>query len=128
MKKIVCGIILLLVILGIVIAIYMNHEKDRKQKEQNIETVLTKTVDVEGKEAKYELLKNKDDTIYGIEFQNPDLMTDITITKRGYKEEIKNSLEENMYKFKEDGVYKLEIKTVNGTRITTTTFKVVVQN
>lgn len=127
MKKILCGIILIIIIIVVIIVLHVNNSNDIDKSEQNIESVLTKTVNVEGKEAKYTLLKNEDATIYGIKFENSNLMTKINIAKRGFKEDIKNSIEKDTYNFKEDGIYKLEIETVNGTRITTTTFKVVTQ-
>lgn len=129
MKKILCGIIILvMVVIAIVMIVRkVNNSNDINQNEQNIESVVTKTVEVEGKKAKYTLLKNEDSTIYGIQFENTDLMTKINIAKRGSKEDIKNLIENDIYKFTTDGVYKLDIETVDGTRITTTTFKVVTQ-
>lgn len=128
MKKILCGIILISVIIAIVMVVKnLNNSNDIDQNEQNIESVVTKTVEVEGKKAKYTLLKNEDSTIYGIQFENTDLMTKIEILKRGSIEDIKNLVENDIYKFTADGVYKLDIETVDGTRITTTTFKVIAQ-
>lgn len=128
MKKILCGIILIIIIIAIVMVVKnVNNSNDIDQNEQNVESVVTKTVEVEGKKAKYTLLKNEDSTIYGIQFENTDLMTKINIAKRGSKEDIKNLIENDIYKFTTDGVYKLDIETVDGTRITTTTFKVVTQ-
>lgn len=128
MKKILCGIILVVIIIAIVMVVRnVNNSNDIDQNEQNVESVVTKTVEVEGKKAKYTLLKNEDSTIYGIQFENTDLMTKINIAKRGSKEDIKNLIENDTYLFTTDGVYKLDIETVDGTRITTTTFKVVAQ-
>ncbi|MCI8760168.1 MAG: hypothetical protein HFJ34_03465 [Clostridia bacterium] len=128
MKKILYGIILIaIIIVVIVVVIKTNNSNDMNKNEQNIESVVTKTVEIEGKKAKYTLLENEDSTIYGIQFENTDLMTKIEIVKRGSIEDIKNLIKNDSYKFTTDGVYKLNIETVDGTRITTTTFKVVAQ-
>lgn len=128
MKKILYGIILIaIIIVVIVVVIKTNNSNDINKNEQNIESVVTKTVEIEGKKAKYTLLENEDSTIYGIQFENTDLMTKIEIVKRGSIEDIKNLIKNDSYKFTTDGVYKLNIETVDGTRITTTTFKVVAQ-
>lgn len=129
-KKILFGIILLIVILIVIIIIY-NRIENRKNKIQEsqhgIERITSRTFNVEGKEAKYTLLKNEDGTVYGIEFQNIDLMTKITIIKVETKEEIKDSITNNIYRFTTNGICKLKIETIDGKDVTTAPFKVIVK-
>lgn len=122
---IVCCIIFVIIIL-VVIVICSRHAKNNTN-EIEIENLSTKTFDVEGKETKYTLLENEDGTVYGIEFENPELMEKITTIRRKSNEEIQDLIVDNIYEFTESDTYKIKIETVNGINITTPPFKVVVK-
>lgn len=118
-------IFLVLMILAIVVVITM---KDGNKSQLENQSVLTRTLDVEGKEAKYTLLENGDSSVYGIQFENWDVMTEVNLVRRTGKQNIKEEIDnKGIYKFKEDNVYKLEIETTNGIKITTDTFNVISQ-
>lgn len=123
-NKIFLMLPILLVVVLIIGIVIINTKKDNEAREERRKSILTRTLEVEGKEAKYVLLENKDDTIYGIRFENDDLMEKITIIRREGRKEIKNEIVDSMYRFTEDAIYKLEIETTSGTRITTDTFEV----
>ncbi len=114
-------VLVVILIIGIVI---ITTKKDNEMEQERRKSILTRTLEVEGKEAKYVLLENKDDTIYGIRFENDDLMTKITIIRREGEKDIKNEIVDGIYQFTEDAIYKLEIETTTGIRITTDTFEV----
>ena len=116
--------ILIIIVLVIITVIYINNIHIN---ESQVEDKLTKTIEIEDETAKYTLLKNEDDTIYGIKFENLNLMTQINIIKTGSREDIISLIKNNTYEFTTDGIYKLEIVTTNGAKITSTTFKVVAQ-
>lgn len=120
-KIVIIPIVVILIVLIGTIIIVTQKDNEQKQKEG---TILTRTLEVKGKEAKYALLKNEDDTFYGIQFENDDLMTRITIIRREGKKEIKDEIVDGIYKFTEDAIYKLEIETITGTTIRTDTFRV----
>lgn len=128
-KKILFGIILLIIIIVAIIIIYNmieNNKNTEKESKHGVESITSRTFNVEGKEAKYTLLRNEDKTVYGIEFQNLELMAKITIIKVETKEEIKkDSITNNIYRFTTDGICKLKIETIDGNRVTTAPFKVV---
>lgn len=123
---IVIVIFLVLIILAIVAAITIKNGDENELENQS---VLTRTLDVEGKEAKYTLLENEDGTVYAIQFENWDVMTEVNLIKRKGRQNIKDEIDnKGIYKFKEDHVvYKLEIETTNGIKITTDTFNVASQ-
>lgn len=128
-KKIIFGIILLIIILVVMMMIYHimeNNQNKVEQKEPEIERITSRTLNVEGKEAKYTLLKNGDGTVYGIEFQNLDLMAKITIIdKKGEEKEIKDSIINNIYQFTTKDICKLKIETIDEKKLTTAPFKVI---
>ncbi len=122
MKKIILCVIILIVVSLLVFIVVKNRNSNQiedKSKE------ITKTVKIEEKEAKYTFLKNSDGTIYAIKFENLDLITRITMTKReGDSQEIKDLITDNIYQFEENGIYKMEMQTINDRVINTDTFKV----
>ncbi len=122
MKKIIlCVIILIVVSLLVFIVVKNTNSNQIEDKSKEI----TKTVKIEEKEAKYTFLKNSDGTIYAIKFENLDLITRITMTKReGDSREIKDLITDNIYQFEENGIYKMEMQTINDRVINTDTFKV----
>ncbi len=122
MKKIIlCVIILIVVSLLVFIVVKNTNSNQIEDKSKEI----TKTVKIEEKEAKYTFLKNSDGTIYAIKFENLDLITKITMTKReGDSQEIKDLITDNIYQFEENGIYKMEMQTINDRVINTDTFKV----
>lgn len=122
MKKIIlCVIILIVVSLLVFIVVKNTNSNQIEDKSKEI----TKTVKIEEKEAKYTFLKNSDGTIYAIKFENLDLITRITMTKReGDSQEIKDLITDNIYQFEENGIYKMEMQTINDRVINTDTFKV----
>ncbi len=123
-NKIVLILPILLLVVCIIGIVIITTKKDNEDREERRNSILTRTLEVEGKEAKYVLLENEDDTIYGIRFENDNLMTKITIIRREGKKEIKDEIVDGIYRFTEDAIYKLEIETTKGTRITTDTFQV----
>lgn len=129
-KKIVIGIIGLIIMTLIMILIFAFHKEDEDKKKlaQIIKENESRTFDVNGQEAKYTLLKNKNGTVYGIQFKNPELMTEITTIRTGARENIKDYItEKGIYLFKEDALYKLRIKTVNDISMVSDAFRVVIQ-
>lgn len=122
MKKFILCVIILIVVSLLIFVIVKNSDSNQiedKSKE------ITKTVKVEEKEAKYTFLKNSDGTVYAIKFENLDLITRITMTKReGSSQEIKDLIVDDIYQFEEDGIYKMEMETINDRVINTDTFKV----
>jgi flagellar basal body-associated protein FliL len=123
-NKIILIVPVLLMVTILIVGIIITTKKDNEMEQERRRNLLTRTLEVEGKEVKYKLLENKDDTIYGIEFENDDLMTEVIIIRREGKKEIKNEIVDGIYKFTEDAIYKLEIETTTGIRITTDTFEV----
>lgn len=123
-NKLILIVPIVLVVILIIGMVIITTKKDNEIEQERRKNILTKTLEVEGKEAKYVLLENEDDTIYGIRFENDDLMTKITIIKREGKKDIKNEIVDGIYQFTEDAIFKLEIETITGTRIITDTFKV----
>lgn len=129
-KKNVFGIMILVIILIFIVLIFTFNKKDNRNEKlaELIKINESRTFDVDGKEAKYTLLKNKDGTVYGIQFKNPDLMTEITTIRTSARENIKDAItEEGIYLFEEDAIYKLKIETINEISIVTDTFRVVTQ-
>ncbi|MCI8470776.1 MAG: hypothetical protein HFJ35_04770 [Clostridia bacterium] len=127
-KKIIFGIILLIIMIVVIIMICNMRENNKNTEKESMygtESITSRTFNVEGKEAKYTLLRNEDKTVYGIEFQNLELMTKITIIRVETDEEIKDSITNNIYRFTTDGICKLEIETIDGNRVTTALFKVI---
>lgn len=123
-NKLILIVPIVLVVILIIGMVIITTKKDNEMEQERRKSILTRTLEVEGKEAKYVLLENKDDTIYGIRFENDDLMTKITIIRREGRKDIKNEIVDGIYHFTEDTIYKLEIETTTGTRITTDTFRV----
>lgn len=123
-NKLILIVPVLLIVAILIVGIILTTKKDNEMEQERRKYLLTRTLEVEGKEVKYKLLENKDDTIYGIEFKNEDLMTKVIIIRREGKKEIKNEIVDGIYKFTEDAIYKLEIETTTGIRITTDTFEV----
>ena len=123
-NKLILIVPVLLIVAILIVGIIVITKKDNEMEQERRKYLLTRTLEVEGKEVKYKLLENKDDTIYGIEFKNEDLMTKVIIIRREGKKEIKDEIVDGIYKFTEDAIYKLQIETTTGIRITTDTFKV----
>lgn len=89
----------IIILIGI---FFMNQKKNVSEIEEegtirvkNIETTDSKTFSVNGEKAQYKLLKNEDGTVYGIAFENPNLMSQITTMRRGVNENIKEFIAED---------------------------------
>lgn len=123
-NKIVLIVPVLLMVTILIVGVIITTKKDNEMERERRKYLLTRTLEVEGKEVKYQLLENKDDTIYGIQFENEDLMTKVAVIRREGAKEIKNEIVDGIYKFTEDAIYRLEIETIKGTRIKTDTFEV----
>lgn len=126
-SKAIIAIVIFLVLMILAIVVVITMKNGNKSQLEN-QSVLTRSLDVEGKEAKYTLLENGDGSVYGIQFENWDVMTEVNLVRRTGKQNIKDEIDnKGIYKFKEDNVYKLEIETTNGIKITTDTFNVISQ-
>ena len=76
-NKIVLIVPVLLMVTILIVGVIITTKKDNEMERERRKYLLTRTLEVEGKEVKYQLLENKDDTIYGIQFENEDLMTKV---------------------------------------------------
>lgn len=119
MKKIVCAIIIL-VIITITVVIVINV-KNAKVVEEEKRTD-SQTVNIEGREAKYTFLKNKDGSVYGIKFENLDLIEKVSILTQGTEKEIKDLIIDDVYTFTEENFYRVKILMIDGKMINTDDF------
>lgn len=123
----ILSVIFFIIIVGVVIILINSHKPEEVIEETN---TVAKTLSVDGKEAKYIFLLNKKEEIYGIKFENMDVMEEIILLNVDENEEkdIKNLIiNDGIYKFTDDDFYEVKIKTIEGNIMNTGTFQATVE-